>query len=119
MEDYGKSFASGDRGCAMSIKLIYASPEMDADLLYWSGVFTCDPFLAFAVEGQRYVVSNSLEIDEMRRHSKFDRILLPQDLADQENPKVIDLIRCICGKFPRVFDPEATTVGHQIFCNRG
>ncbi|MDR0740135.1 MAG: Xaa-Pro peptidase family protein [Puniceicoccales bacterium] len=84
----------------MSIKLIYASPETDADLLHWGGVFTCDPFLAFAVEGQRYAVSNSLEIDEMRRNSKFDKIFLPQDLTDQENPEIIDLIRCVCEKFP-------------------
>jgi Xaa-Pro aminopeptidase len=84
----------------MSIKLIYASPETDADLLYWSGVFTCDPFLAFAVEGQRYAVSNGLEIDEMQRNSKFDKILLSKDLTDQENPEVIDLIRCIYERFP-------------------
>ncbi|MDR1590676.1 MAG: Xaa-Pro peptidase family protein [Puniceicoccales bacterium] len=85
----------------MSIKLIYASPEKDADLLHWGGIFTCDPFLAFEIEERRYVVSNSLEIDEMRRHSKFDEILLAQDLTDQEHPKTIDLIRCICAKFPR------------------
>ncbi|MDR2371542.1 MAG: Xaa-Pro peptidase family protein [Puniceicoccales bacterium] len=87
----------------MSIKLIYASPETDADLLHWGGVFTCDPFLAFAVEGQRYAVSNGLEIDEMRRNSKFDKILLPEDLTDQEdqeNPEIIDLIRCVYEKFP-------------------
>jgi Xaa-Pro aminopeptidase len=84
----------------MSIKLIYASPERDADLLHWSGVFTCDPFLAFEVEGRHHAISDGLEIDEMRRNSKFDEILLPEDLTDQEHPKIIDLIQCICEKFP-------------------
>ncbi|MDR0418002.1 MAG: aminopeptidase P family protein [Puniceicoccales bacterium] len=85
----------------MSIKLIYASPDQDANLLYWSGMFTCDPFLAFEVEGQCYAISNVLEIDEMRRNSKFDEILLPQDLVDQENQRIIDLIQRILEKFPR------------------
>jgi Xaa-Pro aminopeptidase len=83
----------------MSIKLIYASPEQDADLLYWSGVFTCDPFLAFEVEGRHYIISNALEIDEMRHNSKFDEVFLPRDLTDQENPRVTELIRCVLEKF--------------------
>ncbi|MDR1906882.1 MAG: Xaa-Pro peptidase family protein [Puniceicoccales bacterium] len=85
----------------MSIKLIYASPEQDANLLYWSGLFTCDPFLAFEVEGQRHTISNTLEVDEMRRNSKFDEVFLPRDLVGEENPKIIDLIRHILEKFPQ------------------
>lgn len=83
----------------MSIKLIYDSPERSADLLHWSGLFTCDPFLAFEVEGRRYAIANALEIDEMRRNSKFDEIFLPRDLLNQENPRIIDLIECIGEKF--------------------
>ncbi|MDR2812699.1 MAG: aminopeptidase P family protein [Puniceicoccales bacterium] len=99
MEDYGEGTNSGDRNRTMSIKLTYASPEQDADLLYWSGIFTCDPFLAFEVEGQRYAISNVLEIDEMRHNSKFDEVFLPRDLVDQENPRTIDLIQHILERF--------------------
>jgi Xaa-Pro aminopeptidase len=84
----------------MSIRLIYASPERDADLFYWSRVSTCDRFLAFKVEGQCYAISNPLDIDEMRRNSKFDEVLLPGNLTKKKNPSTIDLIQCICEKFP-------------------
>jgi Xaa-Pro aminopeptidase len=84
----------------MSIRLIYASPEQDADLLYWSRIFSFDRFLAFEVDGRRYAISNGLDIDEMRRNSAFDVVLLPEDLGGKENLAVADLIRCIGEKFP-------------------
>jgi Xaa-Pro aminopeptidase len=62
-------------------------------------MFTCDPFLAFEVEGRRYAISNSLEIDEMRRNSAFDEVLLAKDLAKNEDASTLDLIQCILEKF--------------------
>jgi Xaa-Pro aminopeptidase len=85
----------------MGIRLIYASPERDADLLYWSRVFTCDCFLAFEVDGRRRAISNVLDIDELRRNSSFDEVSLPGDWTQEKNPSVADLIQCICEKFPR------------------
>jgi Xaa-Pro aminopeptidase len=99
VEGDGEGIISGNSGRTMSIKLIYASSERNADLLHWCGIFSCDPFLAFEVDGRRYAISNALEIDEMRRNSKFDEIFLPHDLLDQENPRIMDLIRCIGEKF--------------------
>jgi Xaa-Pro aminopeptidase len=79
---------------------MYASPEHDADLLYWSRIAVCDRFLAFEVEGRRYAISNYLEKEVMEQHSGFDEVLLPNDLTQHENPSLIDLIKIICEKFP-------------------
>ncbi|MDR2201111.1 MAG: aminopeptidase P family protein [Puniceicoccales bacterium] len=84
----------------MTLRLIYASPTHSADLFYWGRIFTSDCFLAFEVEGQRYAIGNHLEIDELRRHSRFDRILLPEDLSPDRHPGTADLIQRICEKFP-------------------
>ncbi|MDR2806552.1 MAG: Xaa-Pro peptidase family protein [Puniceicoccales bacterium] len=84
----------------MSIRLIYASSEQDANLRYWSRMWIYDPFLAFEAEGRRYAISNALEIDEMRRNSGFDEVLLASDFTAQDNPKIPDLIQCIGEKFP-------------------
>jgi Xaa-Pro aminopeptidase len=84
----------------MGIRLIYASPERDADLLYWSRVFTCDCFLAFEVDGRRRAISNALDIDDLRQNSSFDEVSLPDDWTKEKNPNVADLIQCICEKFP-------------------
>lgn len=57
------------------LRVLYASSEQSADLLYLSGVFVPDPFLAF-IRGRRSVaVVNRLEYGRVRSSSHFDEVL--------------------------------------------
>ncbi|UPA28502.1 MAG: aminopeptidase P family protein [Verrucomicrobiota bacterium] len=84
----------------MAIRLIYATPATNANLLYWGHFFTTDAFLAFEVEGQRYAVANELEFAAMREQSAFDGVLLPKDLVPEGEPKLINLIAAISERYP-------------------
>lgn len=76
----------------MGLKLIYANPEVDANLLYWGRIFTSDPFLAYEVEGKHYAVVSALEFEAFRAHSRFDEVFLPEMLGLSDAHRVIDCI---------------------------
>lgn len=84
----------------MAIRVIYAAPDTDADLLYWGHFFATDAFLAFEVAGKRCAVTNELELSAMKEQSTFDEVLLPKDLSTQEDPKISDLIATLCERYP-------------------
>lgn len=56
-------------------KLLYASSERCADLLYLGGVFVPDPFAALQIDGRRSVATvNALEFARVRRTSRFSEV---------------------------------------------
>jgi len=55
--------------------LLYAAPDLNADLLYFGRFFAPDPFIAFGHEDKRYAVLSPLEIARGRRESGFDEVL--------------------------------------------
>ncbi len=72
------------------LRVLFASSEQSADLLYLSGVFVPDPFLAF-IRGRRSIaVVNRLEYGRVRSQSRFDEVL-PQEEAISDAARAFDL----------------------------
>lgn len=63
-----------------TIRLLYAASQDDADMLYLSGVFVPDPFLAIITEKQSYAVVSQLEHGRVARLSHFDEVMLLEDI---------------------------------------
>jgi len=57
-------------------RLIIADSEHDADMLYVSGIFVPDAFIAIEIKGQWHGLFSPLEVDRARKHSKFSQIWL-------------------------------------------
>jgi Xaa-Pro aminopeptidase len=55
--------------------LLYSDTPRSADALYFGGVETTDPFLAFSVRGRKFAVVSALEFGRVRRTSDFDSVL--------------------------------------------
>ena len=58
------------------LRVLYAASEQSADMLYLSGVFVPDPFLALVCGRRSVAVVNRLEYGRVRSHSQFDEVLL-------------------------------------------
>jgi len=56
-------------------RLIVATSEIDADLLYATQFFAPDPFIFLEQNGKRTLVLSDLEIDRGRKQAKADEIL--------------------------------------------
>ena len=59
-----------------TIRLLYAASQDCADMLYLSGVFVPDPFLAIITKKKTYAVVSQLEFDRVARKSHFDEVML-------------------------------------------
>lgn len=59
-----------------TIRFLYAASESSADLLYLSGVFVPDPFLALIAQKKSYAVVSQLEYGRVAKQSKFDEVML-------------------------------------------
>jgi len=57
-------------------KLIIADSEHDADMLYASGMFVPDPFIAIEIDGCWHGLLSPLEVDRARKQSRLDDIHL-------------------------------------------
>lgn len=55
--------------------LLFADSESNADMLYFSGVFVPDPFIAFTHRSRRIAIVSDLELARVRRASHFDEVL--------------------------------------------
>lgn len=53
-------------------KLIIADSEHHADMLYVSGIFVPDAFIAIQIKDQWHALLSPLEVDRAKQHSKFD-----------------------------------------------
>jgi Xaa-Pro aminopeptidase len=61
-------------------RLIVATSESDADLLYATRFFAPDPFIFLQQKGKRTLVLSDLEIDRARRQAKADEFVAYSDL---------------------------------------
>ena len=59
-----------------SARLIISDSEHDADMLYASGIFVPDAFIAIEIAGQWHGLFSPLEVDRARKHSKFKHVFL-------------------------------------------
>lgn len=72
---------SAKRSKDVSEVLLYADSEMNADMLYFGGVFVPDPFIAFSCQGRRVAVVSQLEFGRVSAESRFDEVLSLEELA--------------------------------------
>src|SRR6266550_5394570 len=64
-------------------RLIFASSEQSADLLYATKFFVPDPFLFLQQDGKTTILLSDLEVDRGRKEAKVDRIIA---LSEVEGP---------------------------------
>jgi len=57
-------------------RLMIAASEQDADMLYLSGVFVPDPFIAIEIDGVWHGLFSALEVDRARKESSFGEVHL-------------------------------------------
>jgi len=57
-------------------RLLIADSERHADMLYISGIFVPDPFIAIEIDGRWHGLLSSLEIDRARKYSRFSAVHL-------------------------------------------
>ncbi len=62
-------------------KLIIASSEHDADMLYATGFFVPDPFLFLKQGGRSTIVLSDLEIDRGRQQAQVDEVVAYSDIS--------------------------------------
>ena len=55
--------------------LLYAAPNTNADMLWFSRFHAADPFLAFSAHGKRIGVVSLLEVTRAQKESAFDEVL--------------------------------------------
>ncbi|MDQ6996281.1 MAG: Xaa-Pro peptidase family protein [Mariprofundus sp.] len=69
-------------------KLMIADSEHNADMLYATGMFVPDPFIAIEIEGQWHGLLSPLEVDRARKQSRLDEVHLDtpwRELARQQS----------------------------------
>ncbi len=66
-----------------STKLIIADSEHDADMLYASGMFVPDPFIAVEIDGCWHGLLSPLEVDRARKQSRLDAVHLDSTWREQ------------------------------------
>jgi len=79
-----------------SVKLIYNSPERDADLYYTTRFWAPDPYIYVESRGKKYLVLSDLEIDRAKSVATVDRVLSITDYVKRaekkkKKPSMIDL----------------------------
>jgi len=64
-------------------RLIIADSEHCADMLYVSGLFVPDPFVAVELDGRWHGLFSALEVDRARRHARFHTVHLDRPWQEQ------------------------------------
>ena len=62
-------------------RLIFASSEKDANLLYATRFFAPDAFIFFTCRGESFLVMSDLEIDRAKKQAHVDHILSQSEVA--------------------------------------
>ncbi len=89
----------------MKARLMVASSEHDANMLYATGLFVPDPFIWFEVRGRTYAVLSDLEVDRARRQAHVDHVLAYRSFSDRlsrhgvKQPKLSDVLRLILQEY--------------------
>lgn len=63
--------------------LLYAASDYNADMLYFSGVFVPDPFLAFRIKGEKIAIVSDLEYTRLLKNSHFDSIFSLKETLEE------------------------------------
>ena len=63
--------------------LLIADSELNADMLYATGMFVPDPFTYLQVDGRTTIMMSDLEIDRARAQSKVDEVVSLTDYTDR------------------------------------
>jgi len=71
-----------------TIRFLYASSENCADVYYLGGVFVPDPYLSIVTDRKAYAVVNRLEYTRMRSKSRYDEVMLLEELK----PKAAEML---------------------------
>lgn len=66
-----------------TIRFLYAASDVSADMLYLSGVFVPDPFLAIVTERKSYGVVSQLEYSRVVKQSRFDEVMLLETIREK------------------------------------
>jgi len=66
-----------------SARLIIADSEHDADMLYATGMFVPDAFIAIEIEGRWHGLLSPLEVDRARKQSRLDEVHLDSDWREK------------------------------------
>jgi len=66
-----------------SARLMIANSEHDADMLYASGMFVPDAFIAIEIAGRWHGLLSPLEVDRARKQSRLDEVHLDSDWRAQ------------------------------------
>ncbi|MDQ6962289.1 MAG: Xaa-Pro peptidase family protein [Mariprofundaceae bacterium] len=73
-----------------NIKLMIASSEHDSDMLYISGLFVPDPFIAIEIDGEWHGLFSTLEVDRARQDSQFKHVHLDSEWRDKAEKKGLE-----------------------------
>jgi len=86
----------------MSHKLIFSSSESSSDILYATGFQASDPFVYFEVNGVKFAVMNSLELQRAKNESKRDvKILDYSDIISKATERNLKgLFKYLANKYP-------------------
>jgi len=66
-----------------SARLIIADSERNADMLYASGIFAPDAFIAVELNGEWHGLFSPLEVDRAQKHSRFAQVHLDRPWRDE------------------------------------
>ncbi len=66
-----------------SARLIIADSEHDADMLYATGMFVPDAFIAIEMDGRWHGLLSPLEVDRARKQSRLDKVHLDSNWREQ------------------------------------
>ena len=116
-------------------KLIIAASETCADMLYASGVFVPDPFIAICINRTWHGLFSPLEVDRAKKTSRLDRIHLDepwrekasqQDLGPGLAGTAASFLRehgasniLVPKDFPLVFADQLRSWGFTVTCTPG
>lgn len=83
-------------------KLIFSSSESSSDLLYTTGFQASDPFSYFEVDGVKFAVMNSLELQRAKNESKSDVNILDYSeiIPEQTERNLKGLFKYLVNKYP-------------------
>lgn len=63
--------------------LLFASPDSDGNMQWFTRFHACDPFLAFGCEGKRIGLTHILEYGRMKKEGRFNIVELITDVQDE------------------------------------
>ncbi len=82
MKDLKNFYKSTQRGEGVSVKLLFAASEYNADMRWLGNVSVPDPFIALVIDGESIAVASALEYGRMLREGSFTKVLAERPLKE-------------------------------------